>query len=80
MMHFWWFIKINFFREAELVTMLNEHYYGKDDTAAPEPVGTTTAAVDDDDDDDLDFGDVGTSSKDESVDSDKVKELLDTLD
>ncbi len=65
----------------ELVTMLNEHYYGKDDTAvAPEPVSTNTAAVDDDDDDDLDFGDVGTSSKDESVDSDKVKELLDTLD
>lgn len=64
----------------ELVTMLNEHYYGKDSSEPEQPTNTatpTTAAVDDDDD--LDFGDVDTSSK-ESVDSDKVKELLDTLD
>ena len=66
----------------ELVTMLNEHYYGKDGESTPEPVkatpATTSSAIDDDDDD-IDFGDVDTSSK-ESVDSDKVKELLDTLD
>ncbi len=65
----------------ELVTMLNEHYYGKDssesETSAPSKA--VTAVADDDDDDDLDFGDIDTSSK-ESVDSDKVKELLDTLD
>lgn len=65
----------------ELVTMLNEHYYGKDssesETSAPSKAAT--AVADDDDDDDLDFGDIDTSSK-ESVDSDKVKELLDTLD
>ena len=66
----------------ELVTMLNEHYYGKDGEPTPEPVKATPAATSstiDDDDDDIDFGDVDTSSK-ESVDSDKVKELLDTLD
>jgi len=63
----------------ELVIMLNEHYYGKDDTpSVPEPSTSSSAAVDDDDDD-IDFGDVDTSSK-ENVDSDKVKELLDTLD
>jgi len=64
----------------ELVTMLNEHYYGKDSSETEPSTSTatpTTAAVDDDDD--LDFGDVDTSSK-ENVDSDKVKELLDTLD
>ena len=62
--------------------MLNEHYYGKDGESTPEPVKATPAAASsaiDDDDDDIDFGDVDTSSK-ESVDSDKVKELLDTLD
>ena len=61
--------------------MLNEHYYGKDGESTPEPVkatsATTSTAIDDDDE--IDFGDVDTSSK-ESVDSDKVKELLDTLD
>tara|TARA_R100001015_G_C4557513_1_gene118056 strand:- start:7 stop:855 length:849 start_codon:yes stop_codon:yes gene_type:complete len=64
----------------ELVTMLNEHYYGKDSSETEPSTSSatpTTAAVDDDDD--LDFGDVDTSSK-ENVDSDKVKELLDTLD
>ena len=65
----------------ELVTMLNEHYYGNTGTSTDqEPAATSSAKVDDDDDDDeIDFGDANTSSK-ESVDSDKVKELLDTLD
>ena len=65
----------------ELVTMLDEHYYGnqnKTSTSTTESTSTNTS-VDDDDDDDLDFGDTGTSAK-ETVDSDKVKELLDTLD
>jgi len=64
----------------ELVTMLDEHYYGnqnKTSTSTTESTSTNTSV--DDDDDDLDFGDTGTSAK-ETVDSDKVKELLDTLD
>ena len=64
----------------ELVTMLNEHYYGKQEQTDSVPTpAATSSAIDDDDDDDLDFGDTDNSSK-ESVDSDKVKELLDTLD
>ena len=62
----------------ELVTMLNEHYYGKDEEPTPEPI-KATSSPNIDDDDDLDFGDDDISSK-ENVDSDKVKELLDTLD
>ena len=63
----------------ELQVMLNEHYYGKtDEPAAPEQ--TSSAAVEDDDD--LNFDDIETKSKgtDSSIDDDKVKELLDTLD
>ena len=64
----------------ELQVMLDEHYYGKseDTTSKTEPPVETK-----NEEDDLEFDDLETSSKKDSestVDDDKVKELLDSLD
>ena len=63
----------------ELETMLNEHYFGKDNV--PQEPAAPTPSTKVEEDDDLDFGDIEpTKSEDGAVDDDKVKELLDTLD
>ena len=60
----------------ELQTMLNEHYYGKQDLA-PEPEVTKSSV---EEEDDLVFDDDDTQTESGNVDDDKVKQLLDTLD
>ena len=66
----------------ELQTMLTEHYHGVTEDSVPEPVQkqSTKAPVEDDD---LSFDDLEPTSKTDSesstIDDDKVKELLDTL-
>ena len=67
----------------ELEVMLKEHYYGKtDEPAAPEETSTSVTVEDDDlnFDDLLDDSKAKDSNSDSSIDDDKVKELLDTLD
>ena len=62
--------------------MLNEHYHGVTDVAEAEPV-TKEPTNTPDKEDDLNFDDLESTSKkdsDSTVDDNKVKELLDSLD
>ena len=67
----------------ELQTMLNEHYHGvtEDSGEGDLPKQSTSTSVEEDDD--LNFDDLDTTSNNDSksstIDDDKVKELLDTL-
>jgi len=66
----------------ELQVMLNEHYHGVTDVAEAEPV-TKEPTNTPDKEDDLNFDDLESTSKkdsDSTVDDNKVKELLDSLD
>ena len=66
----------------ELQVMLNEHYYGKTDEPEAPVASQQTSNTAVEEDDDLNFDDLETKSNDteSSIDDDKVKELLDTLD
>jgi len=66
----------------ELQLMLNEHYHGITEESVAEPAATASTNTPDEEDD-LNFDDLEPTSKkdsDSTVDDNKVKELLDSLD
>ena len=67
----------------ELQTMLTEHYHGVTEDSVTEPVQSQSTKVSTEEDDDIPFDDLESTSKGDSksstIDDDKVKELLDTL-
>ena len=67
----------------ELQTMLTEHYHGVTEDLVTEPVQSQSTKSVVEEEDDIPFDDLESTSKDDSksstIDDDKVKELLDTL-
>jgi len=67
----------------ELQTMLTEHYHGVTEDSVTEPVQKQSTKTTAEEEDDLPFDDLESTSngdsKSSTIDDDKVKELLDTL-
>jgi len=67
----------------ELATMLTEHYHGVTEDSVTEPVQNQSTKSSAEEEDDIPFDDLESTSKGDSksttIDDDKVKELLDTL-
>jgi hypothetical protein len=67
----------------ELQTMLTEHYHGVTEDSVTEPVQKQSTKPPAEEEDDIPFDDLESTSKGDSksstIDDDKVKELLDTL-
>jgi len=67
----------------ELQTMLTEHYHGVTEDSVTEPVQSQSTKSSAEEEDDIPFDDLESTSKGDSksstIDDDKVKELLDTL-
>jgi len=67
----------------ELQTMLTEHYHGVTEDSVTEPAQKQSPKPPSEEEDDLPFDDLESTSKGDSksstIDDDKVKELLDTL-